>query len=206
MTRKLFVIASVVALAAALFSSSATAGTAKVDVTGSHITCNSAFGTVQFAPPLKLATPAPYKVKIKATFSTCGVTGAVATVVSGAFSGSFTTTGNFCNGGVTLTGKATASWKADSTTPITPTKSEITPGAFLSFQGATTSPFGTQYPVHQLGSFAFTGAFNGGTGGFGSTIRWVVNEDSAAFNTGCFNASSPGLKTLHIGETQLQFS
>jgi hypothetical protein len=203
MGRKLFAILGPVALAITLFSSSATAGAPKVDVSHASIFCHTAFGTVGFSPPMKSGNPPQtYKIKIKATFSSCAVGGAPVAMVSGQLSSSYVTTANFCAGGglpFSATGTTTVAWKANASTPITPTKTDLSASGIFD-TGVDPSFWGANYPLLQLQGIVDTGAFGGPSGNL-PVVRWNLNEDFGAINTGC----GVGLKTLHTGESDLEF-
>lgn len=143
-------------------------------------------------------------MSVKGSVAGCTVTGPnPALVRSGKVSGKVVATSNEC---LTLfqplSGGLTIKWKADKTTPISPTSSKmsITNVAF----GVFAAPWGGWYGQFSLGTSGVTGAFTGGDAGATSSNTSITSQDVGEILAQCASPAGLGKLTTGLGQITLQ--
>jgi len=203
-----------------------TAALAVTNVSNHSITCNTVSGTATFQPPLNATGTVGMEIQIKGNLADCiDNTDAGVLVDSGTFSGTLHDPTSFCVDLITTfqapvveTGSLTYRWKANRTTPITPTHStqvvnnrtsdlyDPAAGVEPLTSGGT---FGSgKYVTLSLGTASVSGAFTGGDSGASSSNIIVSRETFHLIHTLCDVGVPPrtGFKTLNfsIGSITLQ--
>jgi hypothetical protein len=203
-----------------------TAALAVTNVANHSITCNTVSGTATFTPPLNATGTAGMQIKIKGTLADCvDNTNPAVLIDSGTFSGTLGDPTSFCDDLITTfqapateTGSLTYKWKANRTTPITPTHStqvvnsrtsdlyDAAAGVEPATSGGT---FGSsKYVTLSFGTASVSGAFTGGDGGVSSSNIIVSRETFHRIHALCDVGVPPrtGFKTLNfaIGSVTLQ--
>lgn len=225
--RKIHFRASVVlaSLAVLFAGSSARAGDPPVDATNCRIQCDSFWGTLGFSPGEVVGGTRPAAISVKGEVGACTVRSGCAGLIiaSGKVTGTLRTSGldgwqtNDCatldgtTGSLPLFGALTIKWqtRADSAPLLNPI-STYSPG---DIQGSTlrldidsvNAPQVTLTAQSGTNPANVTGPFSGGTGGSGSRLFLLVNEDlNGIIRPAC--SSKQGLKRVHIalGHLKLQ--
>jgi hypothetical protein len=204
MVRKLFIVGALAALPLGFLirANSAWAGPPPIDVSNDKINCNTVIGSVKIKPALVNGGVAgATDIKVKGTLDGCTDTTNGAVIIHASkFKGELTGTSNDCAtllSASSVTGSITVKWKADSTTPITPNTSTLTPGTLTggTFAPAALAP--ATYGDFTIGSGAtVSGAFTGGDGGATTHAVLATGQDVGALGTACAGA---GIKAITIG-------
>jgi hypothetical protein len=219
LARKFLAVGATALVSAGLFASSAHgSGAAKADVSKDHVTCNTLFGTVGFAPPLTSKTPnVPAKIIVKGTVDGCTDTdNANVHLVASSFSGVLNAKSNSITallGLTSVTGNLTIKWKVDKTSaPLMQTMTVTTPNAMCGSTYSAGAPLTGTYGFFHIGgpkacmgqtqpasTTAAGSAFAGTDGGASSTTDAATSQDIGAL----INAAGTGIKSINLGLGQI---
>jgi hypothetical protein len=207
--KRIALLVSAAGLALAMFSTSSSASTPKVDAHQYTVHCDTVVGTVGFAPPLSSTGAAsPDLIKLKATLEGCTATpnngGGAVEILSGGVTGKLTRTSQNCSGllgASSVAGNITIIWKTTKTSPngLLVNKTTVTPGTITGGLFTPGSPFTGSYGSFHIGGsgVSATGAFTGTDNGASSVTDATTGEDAGALLGMC--GQPGGLKTIHLG-------
>jgi len=181
------------------------------DTSGATVTCQTLIGTASVKPAITSASTGSAVIKVKAILNGCVVTGATPsqpTIVSGAVSGTLTTSGAAGCAGLlspaTISGNLVAKWKVASGQKLDFSSTTVSGGTITGGVFTPGMPFSGSYGQFTLAgqTLAPSSAFGGGTP---STVA-LTGED-VGFLAGACAAAPPGkgISTIHlsIGQTTL---